>query len=104
MTRYFLHVQEGSDILEDPCGQNFADLAAAEREAAASARDLMAEALRCNEPLGLQRMMLINDEAGHTVCTVAFTTALPPDPPKTDLSKTFPVPLGSNFARSWRPG
>jgi hypothetical protein len=104
MTRYFLHVQDGSDILEDPWGQNFDDLAAAEREAAASARELMAEALRWNNPLGLQRMMLINSEAGHTVSTVAFTAALPADPPKNELVKRFPVPLGSNFARSWRPG
>jgi Domain of unknown function (DUF6894) len=103
MTRYFLHVQDGSDMLEDPCGQIFADLAAAEREAAAAARDLMAEALRCNEPLGLKRMMLINDEAGHTVSTVAFTAALPGDPLRNELAKPFPLPLGSNFARSWRP-
>ena len=103
MTRYFLHVQDGSDMLEDPYGENFADLAAAEREAAAAARDLMAEALRCNEPLGLKRMMLINDEAGHTVSTVAFTAALPGDPLRNELAKPFPLPLGSNFARSWRP-
>ena len=103
MTRYFLHVQDGSDMLEDPCGQNFDDLAAAEREAAAAARDLMAEALRCNEPLGLQRMMLINDEEGHTISTVAFTAALPGDPLRNELAKPFPLPLGSNFARSWRP-
>ena len=102
MTRYFLHVQDGSYILEDPCGQNFADLAAAQREAAAAARDLMAEALRCDKPLGLQKTMLIKDEAGHTVSTVAFTAALPDDL-KSELAKPFPVPLGSNFARSWRP-
>ena len=46
MPRYFLHVQSSSDILEDPVGQEFDDLAAAEREAAAAACELMAEALR----------------------------------------------------------
>jgi|EndMetStandDraft_5_1072996.scaffolds.fasta_scaffold95731_2 hypothetical protein len=104
MPRYFLHVQDGLDLLEDPCGQDFTDLPAAEREAAASARDLMAEALRCNEPLGLQKKVLVNNAAGHTVLTVTFAAALPADPPISEPSKEFPLPLGSNFARSWKPG
>ena len=103
MPRYFLHVQDGSDILEDPCGQDFTDLPAAEREAAASARDLMAEALRCNEPLGLKKKMLVNDAAGRTVFTITFGAALPADPPTPEPSKEFQLPLGSNFARSWKP-
>jgi hypothetical protein len=77
MPRYFLHVQDGSDVLEDFFGEVFDDLAAAEREAAAAARDLMAEALRWDKPLGLQKQMLINDEAGRTLSTVSFRAALP---------------------------
>jgi hypothetical protein len=80
MPRYFLHVQDNSHILEDPDGQDFDDLAAAEREAAAAARELMAEALRWDKPLGLQKKMLINDEAGRTVSTAPFIEALPDDP------------------------
>jgi len=57
------------------------DPAAAEREAAAAACELMAEALRWGKPLGLQKQMLINDEADRTVSTVPFTAALPDDPP-----------------------
>jgi hypothetical protein len=81
MPRYFLHVQNSSDILEDDVGQDFDDLAAAEREAAAAACELMAEALRWGKPMGRQKKMLINDEAGRTVSTVPFTAALPDDPP-----------------------
>jgi hypothetical protein len=81
MPRYFLHVQNSSDILEDDVGQDFADLAAAEREAAAAACELMAEALRWGKPLGLQKKMLINDEADCTVSIVPFRAALPDDPP-----------------------
>lgn len=77
MPRYFLHVQDGSDLLEDFFGEDFDNVAAAEREAAAAARDLMAEALRCDKPLGLQKKMLINDEGGRTVSSVSFRAALP---------------------------
>jgi hypothetical protein len=104
MPHYFLHVQDGSEVLEDFDGEDFTDLAAATREAAAAARDLMAEAMRCDRPLGLQKTMLVNDAAGRTVSSVAFTAALPADPHKNAPAKGFQLPLGSNFARSWRPG
>ena len=80
MPRYFLHIQTGSEVLEDPEGQDFDDLSAAEREAAAAACDLMAEALKAGRPLGLQRNMLIIDEAGQTISRVAFSAALPTEP------------------------
>ena len=80
MPRYFLHVQNSSQILEDYVGQDFDDLAAAEREAAAAACELMAEALRWGKPLGRQKKMLINDEAGRTLSSVPFAAALPDDP------------------------
>ncbi|MGE0853787.1 MAG: hypothetical protein AB7O44_29935 [Hyphomicrobiaceae bacterium] len=105
MPRYFLHVQSSSDILEDPVGQDFDDLAAAEREAAAAACELMAEALRWGKPLGLQRKMLINDAAGRTVSTVPFAAALPGDPaPTKEPSIAALIQRGSNFTRNWRPG
>ena len=81
MPRYFLHVQNSSDILEDDVGQDFDDLAAAEREATAAACELMAEALRWGKPMGRQKKMLIIDETRRTVSTVPFTAALPHDPP-----------------------
>jgi hypothetical protein len=77
MPRYFLHVEDGSEILEDCDGQDFGDLVAAEQEAAAAACELMAEALRWGKPLGLQKKMLIKDEGGCTVSTLLFTPALP---------------------------
>ena len=79
MPRYFLHVKDRSSLLEDPDGQEFADVAAAKEEAAASARDLMAECLRAGSPLGLHREVIIEDERGASVASVAFAEALPPE-------------------------
>jgi hypothetical protein len=79
MPHYFLHVKTGSDLLQDPDGQEFDDLAAARQEAIESARDLMAECLRTDQPLGLQREMVIAGENGDTIEVLAFRAALPAD-------------------------
>jgi hypothetical protein len=77
MSRYFFHVQNGSDVLQDPDGQEFSDLAVAKEEAAAAARDLMSECLRVGEPLGLHRKIVIEDEQGLTVASVTFPRLCP---------------------------
>ncbi len=80
MPRYFLHVKsDGSDLLQDPDGQELDDLAAAKQEAIEAARELMAEDLRNGQALGLDRIMLIADEAGNILLEVSFKDALPPD-------------------------
>ena len=79
MPHCFLHVRNGPDLLQDPDGQELADLAAAKEEAVAVARDLMAECLRSGQPLGLGRMMVIADENGDITYEVAFRAALPRD-------------------------
>jgi hypothetical protein len=53
MPRFFLHIRDHSTLIEDLEGADFTDLSAAIEEAAASARDLMAERLKAGEPLGL---------------------------------------------------
>jgi hypothetical protein len=77
MPRYFLHVKDGSDLLQDLDGQEFDDLTAAKQEAIGAVRDLMAECLRCGRPLGLSRAMVIADENGATLAMVLFESALP---------------------------
>jgi hypothetical protein len=80
MARYFLHVKDRSNVVQDPDGQELDDLAAAKEEAAAAARELMAEALRAGEPLGLHREMHIEDDHGLTVASIPFSEApLPED-------------------------
>src|SRR3982751_5000223 len=76
MQHFFLDVLNGSQVLEDPDGQNFLDLDAAITEAAASARDLVAYGLLQNQDVS-DRSFLIRDENEQTVATVPFRDALP---------------------------
>jgi hypothetical protein len=79
MPRYFLHIQDGADLTEDPDGDEYVDVAAAEREAAEDARQLMAECLRWGKPLQASREMVISDARGIVISSVAFASAIPPD-------------------------
>src|SRR4051794_25689104 len=76
MPRFYLDILNGSQVLEDPDGQAFADLDAAMLEAAATARDLVAHGILRNEDLS-DRSVLIRDDAGETVARVPFRSALP---------------------------
>ena len=76
MQHFFLDVLNGSTILEDPEGQDFADLGAAITEAVASARDLIGHGIMQNEDLS-GRVFLIRDWNRVTVATVPFRDALP---------------------------
>lgn len=77
MPHYFLHLRDGSELFEDPEGQMFHDLAAAEHEATEGAREAMADRLRFGQPLGAHREIVVSDSEGRAVSTVAFRTALP---------------------------
>jgi len=75
--RFFLNVRNPTgDITIDPDGQEFETLREAEAEARATARDLMADALRSALPVGLERVIEIVDETGEIVASVAFEKAI----------------------------
>ena len=76
MQLFFPDILTGSQVLEDPDGQDFLDLDAAITEAAASARDLVAYSLMQNQDVS-GRSFLIRDENEQTVATVPFRDALP---------------------------
>ena len=76
MQHFFLDVLTGSQVLEDPDGQDFLDLNAAITEAAASARDLVAYGITQNQDVS-GRSFLIRDEDNQTVATLPFRNALP---------------------------
>jgi len=86
----FLDVLTGSQVLEDPDGQDFLDLDAAITEAAASARDLVAYGLMRNEDVS-GRSFLIRDKNEQTVATVPFRDVLP------GLLRGWPVPRSMGF-------
>ena len=85
MQLFFLDILTGSQVLEDPDGQDFLDLNAAITEAAASARDLVAYGLMQNQDVS-GRSFLIRDENEQTVATVPFRDALP------GLLRGWPLP------------
>lgn len=49
--RYYLHQIQGDEIVQDPEGGNYPDLAAAEREAIEAAREMMATAIRASRDI-----------------------------------------------------
>ena len=77
MQRFFLHVQDRSNLILDPDGGLFDSLESAVKEARAAALELMAEALLAGEPLGLHRLVIVDDETGVTVASLSFVDALP---------------------------
>jgi hypothetical protein len=66
MTRYFLHIKDGAELLLDPEGSDLFDLDAARMEAIEGARQLIGAAVLAGDPLGLQRAILIEDSDGRT--------------------------------------
>jgi hypothetical protein len=72
MPRYHFHIWDGEEVLFDDEGAVFQNLGDAEKEAIASAREIMCEAILRGEPIGLSRDVLISDRKGTVVCRVAF--------------------------------
>jgi hypothetical protein len=74
--RLFLNVRNpGGDTTIDPDGEEFETLRQAEAEARATARDLMADALRSALPVGLDRVIELVDGTGETIASVTFEEA-----------------------------
>ena len=68
MPLYHLHIQEGSDLIEDETGMEFPDLEAAREEALEGARDLWASAIKAGDKRDhLDSAVVIADEHVATV-------------------------------------
>jgi hypothetical protein len=76
MTRYFLHIEAGSERIVDEEGSDLPDLAAAREEALATARQLWAAAMIEQRDLS-QQSFLVTDEAGACLLRLPFLDALP---------------------------
>lgn len=75
--RLYLHIRlPDGTVLLDPDGQEFDSQAAARAEAEASARELMADALRAGESLRVDRVFEVADEDGQVQLRVTFRSAL----------------------------
>ena len=72
MPLYFFHIQEGGDVLYDEDGSDHPDLEAAREEAIEGIRQIISAAVLVGNPLRLERRMLVDDQAGHTLLKVMF--------------------------------
>jgi hypothetical protein len=71
MPRFFLHIVRGDQRIEDPEGEDLADLASARDSAAESAFDLTVEQLRRTGKI-VEVAIEIADEQGKVLETVSF--------------------------------
>jgi hypothetical protein len=70
--RCFIHILTDKERIVDPDGSEFADLASARDEASQSARDLMAEELRCGRAVPFAWQVQVADEEGAVLLTLPF--------------------------------
>jgi hypothetical protein len=76
MPRYYFHIRNADDIALDDEGTNCADLNVARRQAFASARELLANAIKeGKEPVA--ESVVIADADGHELLNVPLEHALP---------------------------
>lgn len=87
--RYFIHIVTDQERLVDPDGGEFTDLAAARAEACQSARDLMAEELRCGRPVPFGWRAQVADEQGKVVLTIKFALLVFSEAVAAQLSNSF---------------
>lgn len=76
MSRYFFHVRSGEHLTTDDEGTECADVADARPQALASARELLADAIKASKN-EIPDYFIIADANGRELMTVPFIEALP---------------------------
>lgn len=76
MPRFFLHIDDGTQRIEDEEGSDLPNLAAAHEEALAAARQLWAAAILRQQDIGTRRFVISDDES-TVLDTVEMDEALP---------------------------
>lgn len=76
MPRFFLHIDDGTQRIEDEEGSDLPDLAAAREEALGAARQLWAAAILAGQDIAARRFV-ITDGDGNVMDTVDMDGALP---------------------------
>lgn len=76
MPRFFLHIDDGTQRIEDEEGSDLPDLAAARDEALFAARQLWAAAIRDGRDLGVRRFLIAEGD-GSIIDTLPMDEALP---------------------------
>lgn len=76
MSRFFLHIDDGTQRIEDEEGSDLPDLAAAREEALGAARQLWAAAILAQRDIGRQQFLIVDGD-GAVIDTVEMDHALP---------------------------
>jgi len=76
MPRFFLHLDDGTQRIEDEEGSDLPDLAAAREEALGAARQLWAAAILAGQDIAARRFVITNGD-GNVMDTVDMDEALP---------------------------
>ena len=77
--RYYLHQIQTNEVVPDPEGSMYSDLASAEREAVDAAREMMANSVRVGRDIS-DWTIEIADEHGNSVSRVPFASVVTRDP------------------------
>jgi hypothetical protein len=75
MERFFFHIIHSDHRVADPEGAEFKDIRAAQEEAAATLRDLIADALMEGKPSGLKEIE-VADGQGSVLVTIDIGSAI----------------------------
>ena len=78
MARYFFHIKDGADLIQDPEGSELATMEDARSQALKSARELWADAIKSGRSLGADAVVIADEQGGLTF--VPMTEALPKRP------------------------
>jgi len=76
MPRFFLHIDDGTQRIEDEEGSELPDLEAAREEALGSARQLWAAAILRQQDIGSRRFLIVSGD-GSIVELIEMDDALP---------------------------
>lgn len=76
MTRYFLHLVDGDDVICDPEGSDLPGIAAAREQALLSAREILAEAIKRGTQR-IPRFVVAVSEGGNEVAVIDVKAIVP---------------------------
>ncbi len=76
MPRFYFHLRRGDSVDNDDDGTECADAAAARQEAIATARELLANAIKSGRNDTFDSI-IVADDCGQELTTVAFSEVLP---------------------------
>ncbi|WP_442981361.1 DUF6894 family protein [Rhizobium sp. S152] len=75
MSKYYFDIRSGSSLKQDPDGSDLPDIHAARAEGLLSARELVAEHIRCGEAIG-GKALEIRDARGHVLHTFPLASVI----------------------------